>query len=193
MEHLVGPVLAWLMHPGRFIIPTLLALWMAVGDLRTRRIPNYLTLGTALAGLAVQGLTAGWSGLSDGLLGLLLGFFLLFGLYLMGGMGAGDVKALAALGAWMGLKQTFVLFIYMGLAGGLLALFYLWLRGILTARLKRLGSLLLSWILLRPHAGAANSSPPPDAAPDQEKLEGVPYGVALALGMAAVCWEKVFA
>lgn len=192
MEQLLDPALGWLKHTGRFIIPTLLAAWMAVGDLQTRRIPNYLTGGTALAGLLVQGLTAGWAGLGDGLLGLLLGFGLLFGLYLMGGMGAGDVKALAALGAWMGLKLTFHLFIYMGIAGGLLALFYLWWRGLLLARLKHLGSLLLSWVLLRPHGGAGDGLAPESAAAG-EKPEGVPYGVALALGMAVVCWEKVFA
>ncbi len=191
MEQLLGPALAWLKHSGRFIIPTLLAAWMAVGDLKTRRIPNYLTLGTALSGLLVQGLTAGWAGLGDGLLGLLLGFGLLFGLYLLGGMGAGDVKALAALGAWVGFKQTFYLFIYMGLAGGLLALFYLWWRGLLTARLKRLGSLLLSWVLLRPHGGAGPAPAPPSG--PSGKPEGVPYGVALAIGMAALCWQRVFA
>ncbi len=191
MSTLVTPSLAWLEHTGRYLIPTLLALWMAVGDVRTRRIPNYLTGGTAVAGLLVQAIIGGWTGLGDGLLGLLLGFSLLFGLYLMGGMGAGDVKALAALGAWVGVKHTVYLFIYMGLAGGVLALFYLWWRGVFTARLKRLGNWLLSWVLLRSHGGVGGG-PAPAATAEQERLEGVPYGVALAVGMAILCGQKIF-
>jgi len=190
MEQYLLPVLAWLEHSGRFIFPTLIALWMAVGDLRTRRIPNRLTLGTALAGLAVRGLTDGLAGLGDGLLGLVAGFSLLFGFYLMGGMGAGDVKALAALGTWLGLRLTLFLFLYMALAGGLLVLAYLWWRGLLTARLKRLGSWLLSWILLRPHGGGAGKVP--GSGQPAEKPEGVPYAVALAVGMAVLCWQQLF-
>ncbi|MEJ2069057.1 MAG: hypothetical protein P8X58_01400 [Syntrophobacterales bacterium] len=52
-----------------------LACWMAWGNVRRRRIPNYLTPGTALAGLGFQFGTQGWYGLGQGLLGLgLLGW-----------------------------------------------------------------------------------------------------------------------
>jgi prepilin peptidase CpaA len=187
MEHFLSPALSWLAHPGRFLFPTAIALWMAVGDLRTRRIPNYLTLGTALAGLAVRLLTDGLPGLADGFLGLLVGFCLLFGFYLAGGMGAGDVKALAALGTWLGLRLTLFLFLYMALAGGVLTLVYLCWRGLLLAKLKRLGSWLLSWVLLRPHGGGAGAAP--GTGPEAATGEGVPYGVALALGMVFLCWQ----
>ncbi len=186
MEYFTA-ALAWLQNTGRFLLPTAIALWMAVGDLRTRRIPNYLTLGTAAAGLAVRLLTDGLAGLGDGFLGLLVGFALLFGFYLAGGMGAGDVKALAALGAWLGLRLTLFLFLYMALAGGLLTLIYLCWQGLLIVKLKRLGSWILSWVLLRPHGGGAGAAPGTGA--EARKGEGVPYGVALALGMAFLCWQ----
>src|SRR4030065_1999811 len=107
---------------GNLLIPLTLTVWIAWGDLRTRRIPNYLTLGTAVAGLAYNFMSQGLPGLVSGILGMLLGFAFLILPYLWGGMGAGDVKALAALGAWLGPAGTGFLFCYMGIAGGLMAL-----------------------------------------------------------------------
>ena len=65
---------------------------------------------------------------------MLLGFACLILPYLWGGMGAGDVKALAALGAWLGPKLTVFLFCYMGIAGGIIAVGYLVWQGILWQR-----------------------------------------------------------
>jgi prepilin signal peptidase PulO-like enzyme (type II secretory pathway) len=59
------------------LIPLLLAAVMAAGDIRTRRIPNYLTLGGALAGLVFQTVVYGWPGLLQGLGGLAVGFGLM--------------------------------------------------------------------------------------------------------------------
>ena len=109
----------WPVAHLNLIPPFLIALWISYEDLRTRKIPNYLTFGAALAGLAYNLAVSGWGGLGDGLLGLLLGLAFLILPYLMGGMGAGDVKALAALGAWLGPAGTLYLFCYMAIAGGL--------------------------------------------------------------------------
>ena len=164
------------------IWPLLLSLWMAAGDLRNGRIPNYLTLGAALAGLAYQFGCHGAAGLMDGFLGILLGFALLILPYIWGGMGAGDVKALASLGAWLGLQATFYLFCYMALAGGLLALVVLAWRGRLWVRFQQGYNLGLNWILCRGHG----LSPVP-AVPTETK--GFPYAVALALGMGVLVWR----
>ena len=127
---------AWLGSHARLLLPFLIAVWISWGDLRTRKIPNYLTFGAALAGLAFNFIFAGWGGLADGVLGLFLGFGLLILPYILGGMGAGDVKALAALGAWLGPKGTLYLFIYMGLAGGVMALAVLAWNGILWQKIR---------------------------------------------------------
>lgn len=85
----------------------------AATDAWQRRIPNWLTVPTALAGLAFHALApAGW-GIGSALAGLALGFVLLLAPWLAGGGGAGDVKLLAALGAWLG--PVYVLFAF-GLA-----------------------------------------------------------------------------
>ena len=168
---------------GELFLPLLLSLWMAGMDLASRRIPNYLTLGAALAGLGYQAGWRGWPGLLDGFGGAVLGLCLLLWPYLKGGMGAGDVKALAALGAWLGLGGTLHLFIYMALSGGLLSLAVLAWQGSLRVRLKRGAAQLASWVLFQ-------SRPEMPARGEPDRLE-IPYGAALALGMVVLCWRQL--
>lgn len=167
---------SWVDSRGTLLIPLILTIWIAWGDLKTRRIPNYLTLGTALGGLLFNYLTNGFHGLAAGFLGMALGFALLFLPYLFGGMGAGDVKALAALGAWLGPWLTVFLFCYIGIAGGLIALGYLIWRGLLRQMVSQGYASFVNLILCRPH-GAAETAPAVRATP------GLPYGVAFAVGM----------
>jgi len=182
-EVMPGPVFSWLKANAQVVLPLVLACWMAWGDFRTRRIPNYLTLGTALAGLGFQFGVYGWQGLGQGFLGLVLGFALLIGFYLKGGMGPGDVKALAALGAWLGPLPTLYLFLYMGLAGIPLIFIFLWQRGEIRAKARQWWHALVNRILLR----SQPSSPVPVR--KSAKSEGLPYAVAMALGMVLLCWR----
>jgi prepilin peptidase CpaA len=167
---------SWMGSRGHLLIPLALTVWIAWGDVRTRRIPNYLTLGTAVAGLAYNFMSHGLSGLGDGFLGMLLGFACLILPYLLGGMGAGDVKALAALGAWLGPKLTLLLFCYMGIAGGVIAVGYLVWQGSLWARIKQGWTFLLNLVLCRPDGAPRAPSP-------TRVTGGIPYGVAIAVGM----------
>jgi prepilin peptidase CpaA len=178
--------LPWTKFHPNLVLPLLLALWMAWGDIRSNRIPNYLTLGCALTGLGFQLGFHGLSGLADGLLGMVLGFGLLIFFYWMGGMGAGDVKALAALGTWLGPWQTLFLFVYMAFSGLLVILVFLWWHGLLWEKIRRLWQILLSWILLRSHPSTSTSTSSSSASPPAPK-ERIPYGAALALGMVILC------
>jgi prepilin peptidase CpaA len=172
----LAEAVGWMSSRGNLLIPLALTLWIAWGDLRTRRIPNYLTLGTAVAGLAYNFMSLGLTGLGNGILGMLLGFAFLILPYLWGGMGAGDVKALAALGAWLGPKLTVFLFCYMGIAGGVIALGYLVWNGSLWEKIKQVWTFLLNLILCRP-----DGSPHPPSS--SQLTAGIPYGVAIAVGM----------
>jgi prepilin peptidase CpaA len=167
---------AWLVSHLNLIIPFVIALWISWGDLRTRKIPNYLTFGAALAGLAYNLAVSGWGGLGDGLLGLLLGFGFLILPYIMGGMGAGDVKALAALGAWLGPTGTLYLFCYMGIAGGLMSLGVLIWKGVLWQKIRLGWAYLLNLLLCHGRVKTVTSS-------SRQIIAGIPYGVAIALGM----------
>ena len=80
--------------------PTLAVLVVAtVTDIRSRRIPNWLVFPFLLGGLVVSTWVAGWHGLGESLGGMALGGFTYGILAMMGGMGMGDVKLCAAIGA----------------------------------------------------------------------------------------------
>ncbi len=184
MPQFLTDVAAWLQGQGSLVIPLALTVWIAWGDLKTRRIPNYLTLGIAVAGLVFNLIFHGWQGLLGGFLGMLMGFGFLILPYIWGGMGAGDVKALAALGAWLGPWGTIFLFCYMGIAGGFMALGVLGWKGLLWQKLRQAWTLVVNLILCRP-AGTKVPLPP------QEETPGIPYGVAMAVGMAVLLSVRI--
>jgi prepilin peptidase CpaA len=174
----------WLKAHPDLIPPLLLSLTMAGWDLKTRRIPNFLTIGGALGGVGFQLGFHGLPGFLDGSAGLGLGLILLLGPYLLGGMGAGDVKAGAALGAWLGLGRAFFLFIYMGICGGLIILVALLWQQRLIFRLREGWNFLLNWLLCRPFQSKPSASA-------SRQRDTIPYGAAMALGMIVLCWRQV--
>src|ERR1019366_545276 len=98
------------------------AVTAAVVDVQQRRIPNWLTYPTMIAGLVLQGAFHGFKGLLSSLEGGLLfgGIFFLF--YLVHAMGAGDVKLAAALGFLIGPTASFRVMFATAIAGGALAI-----------------------------------------------------------------------
>ncbi len=78
-------------------------------DIRTKRIPNKLTIPMFFAGWVFQfvmSLMYGWHHLGSAALGFFVGFGLLFVLWMVGGGGGGDVKLMGALSVWLGFKMT---------------------------------------------------------------------------------------
>jgi prepilin peptidase CpaA len=116
-----------------------------VTDLHTRRIPNVLTFGAALAGLLYQLATGGIDGLGQAALGWVVGvvFFLLP--FALGGLGGGDVKLLGALGAWLGPGDVVWLALYTGAAGGALAVVVSLSNGYLRTAIQNIRLLLNHW------------------------------------------------
>ena len=100
----------------------MLVIAAAATDLRSRRIPNWLTLSGVCAGILVNWALFGWPGLRNALSGMMLGFGVYFVLYLLRAMGAGDVKLMAAVGAVLGPSDWFSVFIATAIAGGVLAI-----------------------------------------------------------------------
>jgi prepilin peptidase CpaA len=105
--------------PGTWVL--VLAALMASYDLATRRIPNPLNAMAALSGLAWALMAWGLPGLGQAVLGGLIAFALMAVIYFIGGVGAGDVKAMAALGTFLSPWGAFELFVFTLLAGGVLA------------------------------------------------------------------------
>ena len=84
------------------ILTALATVW----DLRTRRIPNRITVSVFVIGLLYRGIFHGVPGLSDAALGFAVGFGIFFTLWLLGSSGGGDVKLMGALGVCLGMKLT---------------------------------------------------------------------------------------
>jgi len=147
-------------------------------DVRSRRVPNWLTLPALLAAL----LTSPWFGATSGPLeavaGAALGFALLVGPYAFGGVGAGDVKALMVLGAWLGPEAALGVAVWAVIAGGAFALIMLVQRGGVVAYAQRWGRVLLSTLTLR----RIRYEPP---AAGSIATGGIPFAVAIAVGLAA--------
>jgi prepilin peptidase CpaA len=104
-------------------------------DLRCRRIPNWLVLPFLIIGFTVSIVHAGWAGLQSSILGILLGIGVPGVFYWLGGMGMGDVKLFAALGAWVGPRQLTTALVLTGLIGGVMAIFWALFSGYLKAAL----------------------------------------------------------
>lgn len=94
----------------------------AITDLRSRRIPNVLTGPALLLGFVSWAVSRGWSGMGQSLLGTLLAVGLLGLFCFLGGMGMGDLKLFAAVGAWVGPFQLMIAFVMTGLIGAVMAL-----------------------------------------------------------------------
>ncbi len=102
----------------------ILALVFAAGayDLRFRRIPNWLNASGVVLGFGLNLLLSGWHGFAAALLGFLLAVAIYFPLYLVRGMGAGDVKLMAAVGSLAGPGAWLGIFLATALAGGVVSL-----------------------------------------------------------------------
>ncbi len=91
-------------------------------DLWRFKVYNALTLPALAGGLIASGLSGGWTGLATSGLGVLAGFGPLVVFFVMGGVGAGDVKLFAALGAWLGPSLTLQVFLASAILAGVYAL-----------------------------------------------------------------------
>jgi prepilin peptidase CpaA len=110
--------------PSEVVVVAVVAGCGALGaaiDLRSRRVPNWLTLGITLSGLTLAATRVSGLSLPGALAGLALGLAVMLPGHLIGATGAGDVKFLAALGTMLGPKATVFAFVYSAIAGGVLA------------------------------------------------------------------------
>jgi prepilin peptidase CpaA len=157
------------------------AVIVAVVDTRRHRIPNALTVSAALIGLILGTMAHGADGLLAAILGLLVGFFLFLPLYLLGGFGAGDVKALAAAGSFLGPQGALLAAGSTLIIGGVGATLMLLAVGGFPALISMLRRWTFgAYVLCSTGRSAALRTDPDDAA-----RRRFPYGIAIAGGIAA--------
>ena len=120
------------------------AITAAAIDLRTRRVPNVLTMSVALVGLGLAAVGMGRVGIVASAVGCLIGLAMMLPGYLIGATGGGDVKLMAAIGTLLGPAATFRAFVATAVAGGLIGAFIALRRGRLTTTLAETGAFVMS-------------------------------------------------
>ena len=151
----------------------------AVIDYRSYRIPNWLTLGGVLFALiyrTLQDRTIA-SGLIDSFGGMLIGFGLMLPLYLFKAMGAGDVKLMAMVGAFLGINATPYAVLYTFIVGGIAALGFAITKRALVRMVDNVRVVLQNMLV------SASLGIKPDGSVGAGRSVGrLPYGVSIAIG-----------
>ena len=114
-------MLAALLDNWHVWLVTITLIVAAVIDGIQLKVPNWITFPMIISGWVFSGFTLGWEGVGLSLLGTAIGLGLLLPAYAIGGMGAGDVKLLAGVGAWMHGPHTFWAFVFTAVVGAILA------------------------------------------------------------------------
>jgi prepilin peptidase CpaA len=158
----------------------------SIDDVRQRRIPNRITFPAIAVGLAAHTLGGGWSGLGDAALAGLIagGVFLIF--YLAGGMGAGDVKLMIAIGCLAGLPSVKVVVVATALGAAVFAL-------VVSVRQGRLFQTMLNVGAVLRHHSLHGFEPHPDLNLSREKGLRLPFALPAAAGclftMCSLMWK----
>jgi prepilin peptidase CpaA len=161
-----------MLQSGPWIPAVLLAICAGVLDWRFRRIPNWLTVSGLVAGVAVNGVLAGWPGLKTALLGALLGLGLLLPFVLVRSLGAGDWKLAGAMGACLGPRQLIAVLMGTILLAGVMALVVVIWTGRLQQTLRNIAHMLAAFFTLR--------MPASEVSLDNPQSTKIPFGVAMA-------------
>src|SRR5262249_33400855 len=143
-------------------------------DLRERRIPNWLVLLTIAVSFVFHIAMSGLSGLWSSALGALIGTAVLFPLFLLRGMGAGDGKFFCALGAAVPYQYVFVVLFLSVVVAALLAVLRIFYGRAVLGTLVNMGRL-IGWL------GRGRFKPHPVLNLRNQGALSVPFGVAIAI------------
>lgn len=157
------------------------ALIACVTDVTTRRVPNVVTFGAALVGVAVHIVLGGPRGGVFALIGWAVGLLLFLPLFALRGLGGGDVKLLAALGAFVGPRLVVWTGLYGAIAGGVFAVVLTLGRGVFGRTLGNLRFILAQWRL-------AGVGPVDGFTLDNSASVRLPYALPLACGLLVALW-----
>jgi prepilin peptidase CpaA len=144
-------------------------------------VPNVLTFGGAALAAAYHAWAGGSGGALQSLGGWATGLALFFPFFLLRGLGAGDVKLLAAVGAWLGPFGALRTGLYSVLAGGVLAIVVAARRRYLKQAMHNIVAMLGFW-------RTAGLKPVPGVTIDDAAGPRLPYATAIAVGTLAAIW-----
>ena len=153
------------------------ALIASYHDVHTRRIPNRLTFSAALLALAAHLAFDGWAAMGFAALAALAAGSAMFLFFLAGGMGAGDVKLMAAVACFTGLSPLGTLLIATALAGALYAATLAWRHGAVLSTVRNMGRLVQ-------HHHANGLTPDPEHNLRSKGALRMPFALPIAAGCA---------
>jgi len=157
-----------------------LVAWAARADVRTRKIPNRLTFPALLLALALHGAFGGRAGLTASLAGMALCLGATLPGWLFKWMGAGDVKLMTAVGAWLAFPQAGIALLASFVAGGVIALGLALRRGLLRHALES-AALIGAWAI---SGSALGTAPPPTTG------ARFPFALAVLAGSTFALWIR---
>jgi prepilin peptidase CpaA len=164
------------------VVAIAICLIACVTDLRTRRIPNKLTFSAAALAivfhLAVGGPKAGALSLA----GWFVGVALFAPFFIVGGLGAGDLKLIGAVGAWLGPWPALFVALYTAIAGGVLAIIVSLARGYARTAFSNVRFIVTSWRL-----GVATV---PGMTLDESHGPKLAYALPIAVGTGLTIWLR---
>ncbi|MCL5289970.1 MAG: A24 family peptidase [Eubacteriales bacterium] len=150
-------------------------------DVKTRKIPNWLTFTAAAAGLVGSLFVYGWAGALFSVKGMLAGICVFLVPFILGGMGGGDVKLMGAIGALKGVNFTLQTALFGALWGGIMALFAIFYKKKKEGNLKSLAAGLKLFLFTRGRVGKESIFEVDN--PDKQERIYIPYGLAIFLGV----------
>jgi len=144
------------------------------------KVPNWLTFPMVVSGWIASAVFFGWAGLGWSLLGTAVGLGLLLPAYAIGGMGAGDVKLLAGVGAWVGVTHTFWAFVISVVVGAVIAMGMVLCRGRWRHHQSQFLGILTEILIVRNPSQLSAM-----AAERKSSMMLLPYGIPIAIGSIA--------
>jgi prepilin peptidase CpaA len=151
------------------------ALVAAVWDVKTRRIPNWLTASSILIGLALHLILGGPREMAMALLAALVGGGIFTAFFIAGGMGGGDVKLIAAVASIVSFPSLFQVLVTTAIMGGVFALVLAVARGKLKQTIQNIGLLFF-------HHQHEGLTPHPQLNVRNDRTLRLPYAIAIAAG-----------
>lgn len=156
---------------------TVVLIVAAVIDGAILKVPNWLTFPFIVCGWIHCSIQGGFSGFLYSLLGTFVGMMLLLVLRNVGGMGGGDVKLLAGVGAWLGTVVTLYAFAATAIVGGVMAVFMIWKSGNWTKHYAMGMQILEEWKTVRKPSELSKI-----ARERKPNMYLLPYGIPMAIG-----------
>lgn len=157
-----------------------LSIFGGIHDLLTKKIPNWFTFPAMLLGILAQLWFFGVGGILEGFLGIILGFILFAPVYFLGYMGAGDVKLMMVVGAWIGWFLCLRVAIGAVVVGGIYAFIEILFRGRMQVVIRNSYSFLRSLLV-------------PNLVPEKLNLDSnrkFTFGICVPIGFAIVIYLR---